>query len=1844
MPVPVFYPPLSSIVQLDFLPEQLDFVNTGLSSLLDDLYYKDLQVSKSARGDGAFYSLSLMSKKRLDLELPGTGIKLVLNPSFVPGDFSEFPVKMHYEWPVLAYLRRFDLSGFAFTPAAFFQLALQILNLSEAELVTRVLGIFITAPIPINKFVDDVNGLYTATIPHPSGPHPAQEVVTSIKNAPSVPGVSVAVFVLYILDALDEGNTHAKLDQLFSSLFKVPTKEYLLNLVTPRINASLNLSVGIEFPREFLTPLTASLDSGGVPLPATDRSMLLFANTTGETFSFSTETGIGYNADVSASLNHPSQIGNLPLGIEILGAKLDISRKTNIPEATLDGRPDDFMGVYIQDCAISLPPFIKNDASNINPVGVAIVGRNLLIGTGGLSGTIGLETSGPGLFKTFGDKLKACFTSFDIRFHQNAIVGSNVKGYLVIPGFKDSLGNDAKIDIRVHFGPEGDFSVTASEDQGITLIKVPGAFSVNLKSIEVGREDDRFYIAVSGAIDFEALAPPIGQFLPDKFDITKLIIWEDGQIEIKGGKITLPKAISLEVGPVKLSVTAIGLGSHEQEHTNTISLLPETRQYKYFTFDGGIDTGPGGVDVSGNGVTFYYTTDDNLSLGRERHYFLRIQSIAIDIVIPGDAKPATAALLLKGFLSMKNPENGGDGTEYAGGVDFTLPKLKMGGSAAMRLNPKVPAFIVDVGLEISSPILLGTTGLGIYGFRALVGQRYVASKSKAFLGDDTEWWQYYKAKVPSTFKEGIQIDKFSQEDGFSLGAGVSLATAYDAGKTFSSKLFFLLSLPNVFLLQGQAAILKKRIGLNDATDPPFFALIAITSTSIEAGLGANYKIPDSGPKIGKIATLEGVIELGFFFGNSTSWYVNIGRETPENRRIQARLFDLFNSYFYMMIASSGIRAGAGSSYALHKEFGPLKADLSAYLDVKGQLSFKPKQIGGSIQLGGNVALSAFGFGFNLSARTNLAAEAPKPFTVTGSLEVCVMILKKERCAKFNFSWVFENQHDTSEIALLNDNLSQSGKALNIQTRETFPLLVTDGNTFPNPVVLEDYIIPMDSFIDIEFVKGLLPSLTVRDRFGGNTMGSHYMDFVAPQRGKHDRVRHEYRLDTVEIKYYDPVTMTWLDYDIYDAATPLAVAPFVTAPLNDLKDGYWQYEQPNLHNKLRILAQSPLSFVSQGSGDIIPEDLGITTQTIFCTPAQLNRTCTEFQGFFRVDMGINIAGNPLVSSNQMIAYGDIVFRIIGVDGAIAPMAFSGFGRGLRIAEGSQLEIFFNPSTPLVELTIQAFADQAKVSYYRKEVIGTDGSGMAIYGYILITDNYSYVGSPGVVSYSNLNAPVDKVVVSPIGCIGDPANPEDDPHDCAAYIYLVCYQEFTAAVYNQTLPTFTQVQAENNSMIAGFSGSIQPIWRPDTHFAIRISTRDDLAYENNPAAFPSLANYEHAYVMAFKTAGPIGHFHQYYDATGAQVARLDYQALLDADREDEFKLSRLRHYLDFPKCYPNADGQLINAKPLFYLNPKLSLYYVQAYVYEMFADWDAYAGKEKIWSNLEVLVKDPAPDPSLSQILPVVASWLDDSIPIVGQEVTLLNNMNANGGPCTSVTIIEPMGVHSGFSLPALKPLKLYTAIFNSRYKRDSDLDHVVHEVHRYGFQTSRYSDFKDQVNSYKLLVGPGPTVLKIAVFDVVKAFDNSTQIVVATDILAGMMALDHPFMQAFADPYNRLMEGAFQMVALPPALTTEFNIVRNSVTGNVLGILVRNPEPFNDPKMPALDLTETLSLSVQGGPFADYRCIFSKDNANIFVTNTDNTMSLPVNSSLYFKFLFKLWNGQAYGAFDSEVVTFDLLSL
>ena len=112
------------------------------------------------------------------------------------------------------------------------------------------------------------------------------------------------------------------------------------------------------------------------------------------------------------------------------------------------GRPDDFQGVYCERTTVTLPPkWFKNQTPETT---AEIFGTNLLIGTGGISGTLGLEAVGGNdtLWANIGDDgFRVGFKHFDIQFKQNKVISSNIKGAMEIPRFVypagalDEVGN-----------------------------------------------------------------------------------------------------------------------------------------------------------------------------------------------------------------------------------------------------------------------------------------------------------------------------------------------------------------------------------------------------------------------------------------------------------------------------------------------------------------------------------------------------------------------------------------------------------------------------------------------------------------------------------------------------------------------------------------------------------------------------------------------------------------------------------------------------------------------------------------------------------------------------------------------------------------------------------------------------------------------------------------------------------------------------------------------------------------------------------------------------------------------------------------------------------------------------------------------------------------------------------------------------------------------------------------------------------------------------------------------------------------------------------------------------------
>ena len=65
-----FFPQLSSVVTLDRLPEQLGFIQNGLNNIFDKLFYRDFQYIKSENGDSTFYSLVIVSHKKIVIDIP----------------------------------------------------------------------------------------------------------------------------------------------------------------------------------------------------------------------------------------------------------------------------------------------------------------------------------------------------------------------------------------------------------------------------------------------------------------------------------------------------------------------------------------------------------------------------------------------------------------------------------------------------------------------------------------------------------------------------------------------------------------------------------------------------------------------------------------------------------------------------------------------------------------------------------------------------------------------------------------------------------------------------------------------------------------------------------------------------------------------------------------------------------------------------------------------------------------------------------------------------------------------------------------------------------------------------------------------------------------------------------------------------------------------------------------------------------------------------------------------------------------------------------------------------------------------------------------------------------------------------------------------------------------------------------------------------------------------------------------------------------------------------------------------------------------------------------------------
>ncbi len=1460
-----YYPALSDVIKTDDLPDFLNFIKEGLQTIFDKIYYKDYQVSKSISGSSAFYSLKLVSRTKLALELPGTGIYFVLNPDYEDITISSFPVTVFWQWEVMRYIRYFNLNGFSFSPEDFYNLALQALNVTDEQVLQLAINTFVVSNDPIISKIDqliaDINSFCNSTIAiDNTADNPLQELLMQIEliNKKIVP----IVFSLYLL-ASDLEETKKKVKKFFSAFIPDDIEGYIRNIITPKARVTLKLTAAVEFPRNILVPWK---DIGGGVLQRDENPTHIARFQFAEALLYAdTKAGIGYNLELAGTLNPTyCEIGKTGILIQIESLKLDLSKKKNIPEADADGRPADFTGVYARAISVTLPSrWFHNDPLPGGTLTTLRVGAyELLVGTGGVSGTFFLEavpvitpgqtpyyyedkfafvypivlfqkntatneitetsvpdiatlksllfpgtttsvppysfkfpltlvelpaaggqtrvftsateyqlylanlTSNKILWKKIGGErgFRIGFEKFDITFKQSRVTSSNIKGALEIPKFKSpsSTGPNPpplRVDLEGHLYDDGDFSLTASVVGGIKA-NLFNFVKFNFLTFELGRQDDNFYLGTSCEVQFEnAIMKRI--FGEQKIILPRVRIYSNGHMEIVGGNAFIPTNLSLHLGPIDISVTGIYFGSHQQLHNGNM------RKYNYFGFDGAISIDPLGIDGKGKGIKYYYTVDNDEKDANgnpkftDKDNFLRVETIEVDLVIPGSANPASAIAIIHGAVSIPKP---GESPEYMGEVSLKLPKAKISGGAAMKLQPKSPAFIIDAFVDLPAPIPIGP--VGIYGFRGLIGFRYVAEKEAVGLvsGVDT-WYDYYK-KPP----KGIVIDKFSGPERtknysfpFSIGAGAVLGTSFDSGTVLSIRAMLLLSIPTLFMIEGRATILSARLGLTDDKEPPFFAFIAWGDNSLELGLGADFKLPQSN---GWIIDLHAEVQAGFFFNNASRWYVNFG--TKQNP-IKARILTILTAQSYLMISSKGIEAGARVEFDLNKRFGPAKVHIYAYVEVGGHISFERPQIGGYLAFGGMIDIEIWIIGISIGLDALLSVEAAKPFLLYAELRirVCVRIIVKV-CKSFTIElkWEKDQQVDRTPIppiALpappdpLNPNrrnpTDELVKGVNMLTNEAFEIEYL-GKTEPLESAI-DKIIPLDTYIDIKTAKGLIPT-AVDAKIGGHTgAAENFTDLVSPEsvsRGGRQlrQVKHTYSIESIEIKAWNG--SQWVDYHPFRAIIPNDPDP----KIDELRIGYWQ-RSGNQYDTIRLLATNPFSFTESGEpGWFIPEQYGINPSTLFCeTKAELSH-CS------------NVLNKPLgtiyyppaqytahfINGVYYTLQGGILYDpsgngIAGLNGDYMKVTDDynpfGFAKSLSFNNYNSLVALLPDPSISVRLQFTTTASGANISYYKKLISDTVIEPQ----YQLVSTVYKTAAElTQAVEYVNTASPISKVVIAPV----------------------------------------------------------------------------------------------------------------------------------------------------------------------------------------------------------------------------------------------------------------------------------------------------------------------------------------------------------------------------------------------------------------------------------------------------------------------------------------------------------------
>lgn len=614
----------------------------------------------------------------------------------------------------------------------------------------------------------------------------------------------------------------------------------------------------------------------------------------------------------------------------------------------------------------------------------------LVVNAQGISGRLyidGLDANP--LSATLFDGFTIALTAFDITLAQSGLAASHIGGQLTLPFFTGS-----KVDVEIGTKADGTISISISAvstqsttPDGLVQLnyQLPGGFGsveIDVASLEIDKATDGTWtIVISGNLIIEAanLSWP-------SIELHGLGIDSKGHISLKGGWIDLPSKMALDFYGFHVGLEKLGFGSDPNNGDKWIGFNGDIHLVEGLSLGGSvrgliINLTTGAVSLDGVGISF--EIPDVLTIDGEVDHIHVMATGAQDLENAGLPGSIFNAIYPYGPAV---PAGGKAVDVFAGQVKVTIEAagdLEIDASFIVGNFGGQSVFFLDLDAEL--PV-----GIPIFADVALYGlQGLVATGLQPNPEPTNTWWEWFKYPVgPNGSPDLTATPDYSATDvskwlvpkrgAFAIGAGATIGTEADDGYTVSAAVMFVLMVPGpVISLIGKAKILSKRIGA--ASESANFDAMATydgNSQTFDLTIDAQYSIPI-------VLDITATAEL---FVGGGEWFFALGKP-PHEKRVKARIFDLFESDAYFVVSNAGLITGTWTGYQNSWRFGPLSASVDAYLATLAAIQWAPLQIAGGIELYGNLQLRAFGIGVGLTADALLEGCAPNPFWVHGELSV-----------------------------------------------------------------------------------------------------------------------------------------------------------------------------------------------------------------------------------------------------------------------------------------------------------------------------------------------------------------------------------------------------------------------------------------------------------------------------------------------------------------------------------------------------------------------------------------------------------------------------------------------------------------------------------------------------------------------------------------------------------------------------------------------------------------------------------------------------------------------------------------